>query len=417
MDVRVDQPAERDPRAEARTAAAAEPPQAAGTVAPHWFRKVLGQYPTGVCAVTSVSGGDTPVGMTVGSFTSVSLDPPLVAFLPDKGSTSWPRIRSSGRFCVNILSEDQEAVCRQIASKHPRKMDAIAHRLSPHGNPVIDSVVAWIDCEIASVTEAGDHFIVLGRVLQLEIENPSLPLLFFRGGYGRFQPLSLASPDPTGGLAEQLRRVDLIRPLMESLAARFNCTCTATARTGDEVVIVATAGTGKSERQDSLVGTRLPLVLPAAAVLAAWDPDDELDAWLRRSTRPEDHDRIRRILERVRQRGYSFAMKSPAQHAFARAIAERADAAPGSDDNVAALARDLAFDPPELADGDAGELGQISVPVFAGNGTAALALTFSGFPSGPPSVAPLVRQLVAAGGEASRLVASRPPRRHPGHDG
>ena len=419
MDVEEDQLADGEPRVEAPIAPATGSSREASPIAPQWFRKVLGQYPTGVCAVTSVSGENTPVGMTVGSFTSVSLDPPLVAFFPDKGSTSWPRIQSSGRFCVNILSEDQESVCRQIASKHPRKMDAIAHRLSPHGNPVIDSVVAWIDCQIASVTEAGDHFVVLGRVLHLEIEKPSLPLLFFRGGYGRFQPLSLASPDPTGGLAEQLRRVDLIRPLMESLAARFDCMCTATARTGDEVVIVASAGNGKSGRQDTtLVGTRLPLVLPAAAVLAAWDPDDALSNWLRRSTRPEDHDRIRLILERVRARGYSFVMKSPAQHAFVRAIAETASTtpAPGLDDRVVVLARDLVFDPPELAGGDEAEVGQISVPVLADDGTAALALTFSGFTSTSPTVAAMVRQLVAAGGEASRLVGSRLPRRYQGED-
>lgn len=393
----------------------AEPVQSAGKIDPNWFRKVLGQYPTGVCAVTSASTEDSPVGMTVGSFTSVSLDPPLVAFFPDKGSTSWPKIQASGRFCVNILSDEQESVCRQIASRNPHKMNAIAHRFSPNGNPVIDSVVAWIDCEIASVYEAGDHFIVLGLVLHLQIENPSLPLLFFRGGYGRFQPLSLASPDPTGGLAEQLRRVDLIRPLMESLATRFSCMCIATARTGDEVVIVASAGTGKSGRQDTtLVGTRLPLVLPAAAILTAWDPDDELNAWLQRTTRPENHDRIKRTLETVRRRGYSFTMKSPAQHAFARAIAEMTNAAPGSDDKVTALAQDLVFDPPELADTDAAGLGQISVPVFASDGTVALALTFYGFAGGSPSVVRTAPQLAAAGNEASRLVASWPPRRDPG---
>ena len=379
--------------------------QSAREIEADWFRKVLGQYPTGVCAVTSISPDDGPVGMTVGSFTSVSLDPPLVAFFPDKRSTSWPKIQASGRFCVNILSEEQEGVCRQIASRQPRKMDTIAHRLSPRGNPVIDYVVAWIDCEIASVSDAGDHFVVLGRVLHLQIENPSLPLLFFRGGYGRFQPLSLASPDPTGGLAEQLRRVDLIRPLMESLATKLACACIVTARTGDEVVVAARAGNGSSGRQDTtLVGTRLPLVLPAAAVLTAWDPRDELDAWLRRTTRAEDHDRVRRMLDTVRQRGYSVAMKSPAQHAFAQAIAEMANAKPVSDDKVTTLAHDLVYDPPELADTDAAAIGQISVPVFASDGTVALALTFYGFTSGSPNVVHVAPQLVAAGDEASRLV-------------
>src|SRR3546814_2223086 len=74
------------------------------------FRKILGHYPTGVCAITAMSDTGIPSAMVVGSFTSVSLDPPLVAFLPDKSSTSWPKIEASGRFCVNVLGDNQEAL-------------------------------------------------------------------------------------------------------------------------------------------------------------------------------------------------------------------------------------------------------------------------------------------------------------------
>ena len=94
---------------------------------PRWFRQVLGQYPTGVCVVTATEPDGGRAGFVVGSFTSVSLDPPLVAFFPDRGSTSWPRIHSVGRFCVNILSAEQEDVCRNFATRKQDKFDG--HRL------------------------------------------------------------------------------------------------------------------------------------------------------------------------------------------------------------------------------------------------------------------------------------------------
>ena len=157
-----------------------------------WFRQVLGQYPTGVTVVTANCAG-TPVGMVVGSFTSVSLDPMLVAFFPDKSSTTWPKIRPTGLFCVNVLSADQETVCRAFTAKAPDKFDRTGWRLATSGSPILGGVVAWIDCDIWSVIDAGDHFIVIGRVRDLDMPNPALPLVFFRGGYGRFLPLSLAA--------------------------------------------------------------------------------------------------------------------------------------------------------------------------------------------------------------------------------
>ncbi len=117
--------------------------------------------------------------MTVGSFTSVSLDPPLVAFLPSKTSSSWRSIRESGtRFCVNVLHADQESLCRAVATRKKDKFDGFAWRRSPGGNPVLDGGVAWIDCELTEVHDAGDHVIVLGEVRSLGLGSPGQPLLF-----------------------------------------------------------------------------------------------------------------------------------------------------------------------------------------------------------------------------------------------
>lgn len=152
------------------------------------FRRVLGHYPTGVCAITAMVD-DTPVGMVVGSFTSVSLEPPLVAFFPSRKSKSWPRIEKAGRFCVNVLAEHQQGACRAISAKGENKFENVDYRLSETGLPILSDVVAWIECSLEAVHDAGDHFIALGRVCALEVENPHKPLLFLKGGYGRFSSL------------------------------------------------------------------------------------------------------------------------------------------------------------------------------------------------------------------------------------
>ena len=153
------------------------------------FRRVLGHYPTGVCVVTAFEREDSPVGMLVGSFTSVSLDPPLVAFFPDKKSTSWPRIERAGRFCVNVLASDQTDLCRRFSASGADKFADLSYQKSTNGSPLLEDVVAWIDCSLYAVQEAGDHYIALGRVLELDIIRPDRPLLFFQGGYGEFAQL------------------------------------------------------------------------------------------------------------------------------------------------------------------------------------------------------------------------------------
>jgi flavin reductase (DIM6/NTAB) family NADH-FMN oxidoreductase RutF len=153
---------------------------------PAEFRQVLGAYPTGVCAITATATDGTPAGMVIGSFTSVSLDPPLVGFLPDKNSSTWPLIEAAAHFCVNVLASDQQDVCRQLASKGPEKFAGLDVALSDHGHPVIANAIAQIDCDIHSVIDAGDHWFVLGKVLSLKVRRDDDPMLFYRGRYGGF---------------------------------------------------------------------------------------------------------------------------------------------------------------------------------------------------------------------------------------
>lgn len=151
------------------------------------FRQVLGHFPTGVTVVTAMPDEGGPAGLAVGSFTSVSLDPPLVAFCPSRTSGSWPRIESTGGFCVNVLADDQEHVSRVFAGKAADKFQGLGWHPSPQGAPVLTDVLAWIDCRVEAVHEGGDHYVVLGRVTALGIEREGLPLVFFRGGYGSFR--------------------------------------------------------------------------------------------------------------------------------------------------------------------------------------------------------------------------------------
>lgn len=149
---------------------------------PRTFRDVLGCYPTGVSVITSVHQ-DVRLGLVVGSFTSISLDPPLVGFFPGKGSRSWPMIEQSGRFCVNVLGGHQIDLCKHFASKVEDKFANVSHGESPSGLPVIDQAVAWIDCRIKDVQEIGDHYLVVGAVESMSRSEIHQPLVFLRGGY------------------------------------------------------------------------------------------------------------------------------------------------------------------------------------------------------------------------------------------
>jgi flavin reductase (DIM6/NTAB) family NADH-FMN oxidoreductase RutF len=155
---------------------------------PMEFRRTLGSYPTGVVIITGAAD-EGPVGLAIGSFTSVSLDPPLVGFLPDKGSSSWPKIHQTGSFCVNVLADDQLPVCQAFASRGGDKYAACTWRTAATGAPVLDGVLAWMDCSITEVIDAGDHWFVVGHIQEMAVERDDVgPLLFYRGGYGSFTP-------------------------------------------------------------------------------------------------------------------------------------------------------------------------------------------------------------------------------------
>lgn len=148
------------------------------------FREVLGHFASGVTVVTAAA--EDPVGFTCQAFAALSLEPPMVLLAPAKSSTSWPRIAQAGSFCVNILESGQEALARSFSVSGGDKFAGVAWEPAPAtGAPLLEGVIAWADCELEQIFDAGDHELVTGRVVALGV-GEGQPLLFYRGGFGSF---------------------------------------------------------------------------------------------------------------------------------------------------------------------------------------------------------------------------------------
>ncbi len=350
---------------------------------PRHFREVLGHFPTGVVVVTAIGPAGQPVGMAVGSFSSVSLDPPLVVFYPDRRSTTWPLVRGAGSFCVNVLAADQDAVCRAFATSGGDKFRGVPWRPAGSGAPLLDGVLAWIDCELEAIHDAGDHDLVLGRVRALGVENRVLPLLFFRGGYGRFLPLSLAAVG--ADLTVHLPVVDAARPEMERLATTLKVECVAAAVCGGELVFLASAGRPQDDSAPTWVGRRVPFAAPIGGVLVAWADPLAVEDWVS-GLPPRAVDEVAALLAGIRSRGYSVGLRDRTHDTLTSSVALLARN-PG-DPALRAAARERVDELGarfELADpepGHAYDVGRISAPVFDGNGRVVLALNLHGLPAG-----------------------------------
>jgi 3-hydroxy-9,10-secoandrosta-1,3,5(10)-triene-9,17-dione monooxygenase reductase component len=152
------------------------------------FRSVLGHFPTGVTIVTGLYEG-RPAGFTIGSFTSISLDPPLVGFFPMIASETWAAMAPYGNFCVNVLRDTQGDLCWRFAKTgvDDGRFDDVIWTPSPTGCPVLEGVGAWIDCRVAESMELGDHYLVVGEVVALDHHDQAhVPLVFYRGALGGF---------------------------------------------------------------------------------------------------------------------------------------------------------------------------------------------------------------------------------------
>ena len=152
------------------------------------FRRTLGHYPTGVVVVAAVDQEGEPMGLSLGTFTSVSLNPQMIGFFADAASTTWPRIRECDHFAVNVLSASQAELARSFARSGTDKFAGVKWHPGLHGCPIIEETSMAMVCELEAEYDAGDHSFVLGRVLEFELFHDGAPLIFYLGEFGTFAP-------------------------------------------------------------------------------------------------------------------------------------------------------------------------------------------------------------------------------------
>lgn len=153
------------------------------------MRAVCGNFITGVTVVTT-SLDRKPVGVTINSFTSVSLTPPLILFCIHQDSTIRAALHRSGVFAVTILAEDQVDLCRNFARQSTARIADVGVRHAVTGAPVLRDGLAYLDCRVVTQHPGGDHWIVVGEVLATGLLRDGRPLTFFRNAHPRLEPLS-----------------------------------------------------------------------------------------------------------------------------------------------------------------------------------------------------------------------------------
>ncbi|MBP0456451.1 flavin reductase family protein [Streptomyces montanisoli] len=355
------------------------------SVDPALFRETLGHYPTGVAVVTAVAEDGRPAGMVVGTFSSVSLDPPMVAFYPATGSRSFRQLRTAQAFCVNVLASDQEPLCRQFATGGASKFEDVHWRPGPLGSPILEGAVSWVECTFHDIREAGDHFIVLGLVQELAVERSTLPLLFFQGGYGRFSPGSfMTTPDPD--LIQAAQVAETIRSQIENLSSELAVNCGVLTRIRGDAVQVLAANRG-SVAEPFPLGHRQPIIPPLGAVFLVNSTGREVEDWLRRG--PDD-DRERRELylarlDKVRELGYSLLAAEPRllqRQQAALSAFEMTDRLPRHEREVQQATSELAeLFCPDLLPGELYDLASIVAPVPTEAGLSPMAIRLTGMPA------------------------------------
>jgi len=323
-------------------------------------------------------------GMVVGTFSSVSLDPPLIAFFPAIGSRSFERLRDSSTFCINVLASDQEPLCRQIATSPAGKFDGVSWRAASLGSPILEGAVSWVECTFEDVREAGDHYVVLGRVQGLAVERSTLPLLFFQGGYGKFAPGSfVAAPDPE--LIHAAHLAESVRAEVEALSERFSVNCSVLAKIRDDAVQVLAATRAPTSETPPL-GHRQPIIPPLGAVFMTDVPGPDVDLWLDRATdeAPETRALYAALLDKVRERGYSLLTAEPMlleRHRAALSDFELSDRLPQHERAVKAITAELTdLFCPDLEPGRRYDVASIVVLLPTPDGLPCMALRLTGLP-------------------------------------
>lgn len=384
-------------------------PVDAPSIEPRHFRDALLHYPTGVAVITAMTEAHGPVGMVVGSFASVSLDPALVAFMPQRIDPTFALLRTVDSFCVNVVSADQEPLCRRLAAGPPDTFTGVRWYPAASGAPVLEGAVAWIDCRHDAIIEAGDHYIVIGRVEAGDVARPALPLLSFQGGYGRFiLPSLIATSEPD--LVHGIRLAEYARDQIEAVAEEFHAECSVMTPVGEDAVFIAMA-VRSAEPSNVSLGFHVPLIPPVGSVFISTMGSVAINAWLNRLPDADDETRATYIrqLERVRERGYSLSLRGAhSDRETFTAVRDYSSAGrlPEHERRFRSIIRETAplYEPDIEPDG-VYDLHSIVVPVPGPMGLVQIALRLANLPGGAGGAQ--VELWTARLREAARVVAER----------
>ncbi|MDH6194674.1 flavin reductase (DIM6/NTAB) family NADH-FMN oxidoreductase RutF/DNA-binding IclR family transcriptional regulator [Mycobacterium frederiksbergense] len=353
------------------------------------FKEVTGHYPTGVAVVTGRAADGELLALVVGTFSSVSLAPPLVSFMPMKTSRTYERMRECTSLCINIVGGAQEREVMTIAQRWEKKFDGIEWFPSPSGDPVLADSVAWIDTKPYRTVEAGDHWIALCEVTAMAVTNPVTPLIFFQGGYGSFVCTSLmARMDHE--ILPAIHMAHSARADVEGLASRIGCEASVlTAISSDEMAVVLSATAPGLNRESSLA-QRVPMVPPIGDTYVFNLPSHEQDRWIAKLRNCDDEQAavLRGRLDFVRQHGY-LASFLPSEGASAYAEMREATRTfesgrmtPAQERQVRESIRQSRIDyrARTFADDEKYDVGSLVLPVRDHRGTYSLTLRLAHLP-------------------------------------
>ncbi|MCS5480365.1 flavin reductase family protein [Corynebacterium sp. YIM 101645] len=275
---------------------------------PRIFRDVMGHYPTGVAVVTGRAPDGELLALVVGTFSSVSLDPPLVSFMPMKTSKTFARMRECDSLCINIVGGEQEAEMLSIARRWENKLDGVDWYMSPSGNPILKNSIAWIDTSIAEIVEAGDHWITLCRVHDMEVTNPVSPLLFFQGGYGSFVGTSLI-----GRLSHEIlpaiHAAHSAGAQLEDLAQTLRGEVAVFAAVSDDEFATVYHSMAPGTSPEHSFATRFPIVPPIGDTYMFDKSPEVQERWMHKLKDPSEEilETHRRRLAIVKENGFLIA--------------------------------------------------------------------------------------------------------------
>jgi flavin reductase (DIM6/NTAB) family NADH-FMN oxidoreductase RutF len=372
------------------------------------FREVAGHYPTGVAVVTGRDADGDILALVVGTFNSVSLDPPLVSFMPMKTSKTFDRMRQCESLCINIVGGEQQREMLAVAQRWENKLDGIDWFPSPSGDPVLANSVAWIDTRPAQTIEAGDHWIVLCAVTEMAVTNPVTPLIFFQGGYGSFVCTSLmARMDHE--ILPAIHAAYSARADVEALARLIDCEVSVfTAVSTDEMATVLSATAPRIDREESLA-QRIPIVPPIGDTYLFDRPAEDQEQWIAKLRNCDEAEKAvhRDRLGFVREHGY-LASFLPAEGASAYASMREATRryetgrmTPAQERQIRESIRSTRVDyrSREFDDNERYDLGSVVMPVRDRDGNYTLTLRLAQLP--PQSDGATIKQWLD---EARRVV-------------